>query len=62
MFPLLLIPYYLLVGVVGTLFISRQTTDSPKYKIIGFKSGLTLRKGQSLVETHGIKVKKHLPD
>jgi subtilisin family serine protease len=61
MFPLLLIPYYLLVGAAGAIFISRQTTDTNKYKIIGFKSGLTLRKGQNLVETHGLKVKKHLP-
>ena len=61
MFPLLLIPYYLLVGAAGALLISQQTTDTPTYKIIGFKSGLALRKGQYLVETHGIKVKKHLP-
>ena len=61
MFPLLLIPYYLLVGAAGALLISQQTTDAPTYKIIGFKSGLALRKGQYLVETHGIKVKKHLP-
>lgn len=61
MFPLMLIPYYLLVGATGAIFISRQTTGTPKYKIIGFKSELTLRNGRNLVETHGIKIKKNLP-
>ena len=59
MFPLLLIPYYLIVGTVGAILLSQS--DRPKYKIVGFKSDLALRKGQELVETHGIKVKKHLP-
>ena len=61
MFPLLLIPYYLLVGTAGAFFISRKTTDTKEYKIIGFKEGFALRKGQYLMENHGIKIKKHLP-
>jgi hypothetical protein len=32
MFPLLLIPYYLLVGTAGAFFISRKTTDTKEYK------------------------------
>ncbi|NLZ54989.1 MAG: S8 family peptidase [Thermoanaerobacteraceae bacterium] len=61
MFPLLLIPYYLLVGAAGAIFLSQKISETPKYKIVGFKSDLTLRKGQTLVEEYGIKVKKRLP-
>lgn len=61
MFPLLLIPYYLLVGAAGAIFLNQQISQTPKYKIVGFKSDLALIKGQTLVEDYGIKVKKHLP-
>lgn len=61
MFPLLLIPYYFLVGATGAYIMSQQTNSPSKYKIVGFKSSLAMTKGRELIETHGIKVKKHLP-
>lgn len=61
MYPLLLIPYYLLIGAAGVIFLNQQTSKTPKYKIVGFKSDFALRKGQTMVEDYGIKVKKRLP-
>lgn len=61
MYPLLLIPYYLLVGAAGAMLLNQHISKAPKYKIVGFKSDYTLRKGQTLVEDYGIKVKKRLP-
>jgi len=61
MYPLLLIPYYLLVSAAGAMLLNQQINKTPKYKIVVFKSDFALRKGQTLVEDHGIKVKKHLP-
>jgi len=61
MFPLLLIPYYLLVGAAGAFFLDQQIRQTPKYKIVGFKSDIALINGRTMVEDYGIKVKKPLP-
>jgi len=61
MYPLLLIPYYLLVGAAGAIYLSQQKNKAQKYKIVGFKSDFALRQGKTLVEDYGIKVKKTLP-
>lgn len=61
MYPLLLIPYYLLIGAAAAIVHSEQLSKTSNYKIVGFKSDLALRKGQTLVEDFGIKVKKTLP-
>jgi len=59
---ILVISYYLnlLLGAVGAHIVSRSNTAS-QYKIVGFKEGMTLRKGQEAIEIHGIKIKKVLP-
>jgi len=61
MYPLLLIPYYLLAGTVGAVLLNQEIKKAPKYKIVGFKSDVALRTGEILVKDHGIKVKKYLP-
>ena len=63
MLPLLLIPYYILVGAAGAYFINKQTKsgDSSQYKIVGFNPDYAWIKGQDLMKDYGIKVKKELP-
>lgn len=62
MLPLLVIPYCLnlMLGAVGAHLLNELNTAA-KYKIVGFKQGLTLRKSQEVIESYGIKIKKFLP-
>ncbi|MDI3481554.1 MAG: in [Tepidanaerobacteraceae bacterium] len=62
MLPLLMVPYCLnlLLGAVGAKLMNEYKAWT-KYKIVGFKQGLTLRQGQEVIETYGIKIKRSLP-
>ncbi|MCR4429444.1 MAG: S8 family peptidase [Tepidanaerobacteraceae bacterium] len=62
MLPLLMASYCLnlLLGAVGAQLMHGYA-KRVKYKIVGFKQGLTLRKGQEVIETYGIRIKRSLP-
>jgi subtilisin family serine protease len=57
----ILLYYSLMLGLVGVQIAKSKSISSKKYKIVGFKEGLTLDEGTSVIETHGFKIKKHLP-
>lgn len=60
MLPLLLVPYILLMGIVGDQIIRNQS-QSKSYKIVGFKEDVAMTLGEQVLEEHGIKIKRHLP-
>ena len=50
-----------MLGAVGISIIQHKKAEVKKYKIVGFKDKLTAKDSQSVLENHGIKIKKHLP-
>ena len=59
MFSLLI--YCLALGAIGTALIQQKKIMAKKYKIVGFKDKLTAKESESILENHGIKIKKYLP-
>lgn len=61
MLPLLLVPYYLMLGLIEAHVGNQIKTNFSKYKIVGFNSGLSVSETQEVLETYSLKVKKNLP-
>lgn len=59
MFSLLI--YCLALGAIGTALIQQKKIMAKKYKIVGFKDKITAKESESILENHGIKIKKYLP-
>jgi len=51
----------LALGIIKKGYVKQKKGHKTKYKIVGFKDGVTFSKSEGILANHGIKIKKHLP-
>ena len=57
MFPFFF--YVLALGIIKKGYVKQKKGHKTKYKIVGFKDGVTFSKSEGILANHGIKIKKH---